>query len=179
MSVLKELNPHKGEVVRIKFKTINDIMATSKKDFEDTEDYYAFGFNIKAYLQGGDFIVANALNEDSCENGIAKSNYISIQNHLDHNYSFNVYDDVIESIEIVDDAERFVSHDHRILVVRAGDEMYINGNPLIWNDGSCLVSNIDDEEKVNPNRKLLKMFENFIADLAVKESFKDMNEGEE
>ena len=82
------------------------------------------------------------------------------------------------------DAERFISNDHGLIVIRVEDEMYINGQPLIWDEKTQENKDKlnrrfgDDEPYVNPNRQLLKMFENYIADLAVRESFRDTNEGE-
>ena len=182
MSILKELNPQKNEVVRIKFKTINDIMSQSTRDFCGTEEYYALRPNIKAYLHGGDFIVSEEVDLDDHDD--KKTYYISVQNHLDKHYGFDVHDEVIESVEIISDAERFSSHNHGILAVRVDDEMYINGRPLIWDEDDQARRSLkrgygDEDAYKNPNRKLLKMFENFIADLAVRDSFQNMNEGEE
>ena len=66
-------------------------------------------------------------------------------------------------------------------MVRVDDEMYINGQPLIWAEDRDRKKHEkrkdkDDGEYENPNRKLLKMFENYIADLAVRESFRGMGE---
>ena len=101
-----------------------------------------------------------------------------VTNHLDCNHGFVVYEDSIESIEIVADSERFESRDHKLLVVRVEDEMFINGEPLIWNEVQKEKehnnrSKNKDKDFENPNRKLLKMFENYIADLALKESFSE------
>lgn len=178
MSILKELNPQKNEIVRIKFKTINDIIDAYSGDFNEAEDFYNFSNNIKAYIKGGDFIVKERVDVTSYRNNSIKNYYISVKNHLDCKFSFDIYDEVIESIEIVNDGERFVSSDIGLLVVRVEDEMYINGSPLIWDEEEAEKNHSGSENYSNPNRKLLKMFENFIADLAVKESFRDMNEGE-
>lgn len=177
MSILTKLNPHKGEVIRVKFKTINDIIKVSNKTFHDTDEYYSLGTNVKAYLLGGDFLVKDAISTED------DTPYIVVQNHLDKSYSFDIHDEVIENIEIVSDAEKFISNDHGIMIVRVEDEMFINGKPLIWDEEEQKTKDRkrgygSDEVYQNPNRKLLKMFENYIADLAVRESFKDMNEGE-
>ena len=48
--------------------------------------------------------------------------------------------------------------------------MYINGHPLVWNE----KENLDrDDEYVNHNRKLIRMFEGFITDLAVRDTFSE------
>ena len=87
---------------------------------------------------------------------------------------------MIDTAETIQDSERFSSHDHGLLVVRVGYEMYINGQPIIWNEDGDRKSHLDkrrtsnDVPYENKNRRLLKLFENYIADLAVRESFKDM-----
>lgn len=164
---LKELNPQEGDVIRVKFKPINQIMEEKlgKKSFHEIEDYYGIQSNIKAYIAGGDFLVEGAITE---EEGHEDDPYIQVKNHLDCEYGFDVHENVIESIEIVDAAEIFQSHDLKILAVRIGHEMYINGEPLIWNERQ---KQADDDEYKNHNRKLIKMFESFIADLAVRDTF--------
>ncbi len=174
MCRLRELNPHKNEIVRVKFKSIDQIVKDYNMDLHEAEDLFEIGDNIKAYLNGGDFIVANAIKkEDNHE-------YIVVKNHYDRNSEFYIYDEVIESIDIVQDAERFYSADHHLLVVRIEDEMYINGQPLIWDEDAArkthdfkVKQGRRSGEYINENRKLLKIFENYIADLAVKESFKE------
>jgi len=177
MSKLKELNPHKNEVVRIKFKSITQIIKDRKMDLHDAEEFYDIGSNIKAYISGGDFIITESITEE-----YDKVN-ITVKNHYDNNHVFYVYDDVIESISIIQDAERFYSGDLNLLVIRIEDEMYINGQPLIWDEDASkaeherrMLKKDVDRPYINENRKLLKIFENFIADLAVKESFKQMGE---
>lgn len=182
MSILKELNPQKNDVVRIKFKTINTIVEESNRSYCDTEEYYTISSNIKAYLQGGDFLVTDSVKEDMI--GGNTTHYIEVQNHIDKNYNFDINDEVIESIEIIDDAQKFISHDHGIIVVIVGDEMFINGKPLIWDEEQRIEKDRrrgygKEDQYENPNRKLLKMFENYIADLAVRDSFSNIDEGDE
>lgn len=174
MSRLLEVNPHKSDVVRIKFKSINEIIANSGMSYGDAEDLYEIADNFRAYLSGGDFLVSESYEkEDGDDKG-----YIVLKNHLDLSHHFRVYDNAIESIEIVQDSEKFLSIDHKLLVVRVDNEMYINGVPMIWNEAANEKDfnrrkHNADKEYENPNRKLLKIFENYIADLAVRESFKD------
>lgn len=177
-SKIMALRPHKGDVVNIKFKSINEIMKESKSYFHDTEETYNIAENLKAYLSGGHFLVCevdcgaddNDDDDDTC---------ISVINHLDCNSSFEVHDFVIDSIEIVNDSEKWISEDHRLMVVRIDNELFINGKPLIWNEkeerkeheNKITRTGYKKEEYENHNRKLLKLLENYIADLAVKETF--------
>lgn len=166
---LKELNPQKGEVVRIKFKSINEIMSTdiNNKDFHEIEKFFQIQNNIKAYLASGDFLVAAAVSTDEDH---AENPYIEVKNHLDHNYNFCIHESVIESIEMVDAAQTFCSHDLKLVAVRIGHEMYINGHPLIWNESELKD---EDDDYSNHNRKFISMLESFVADLAVRDAFKE------
>ncbi len=173
MGKIKELNPQEGEVVKIKFKTMNEIIANSSEDFHDTNESYAFSENTKAYIAGSHFLVTEAYEprKDDKEG----DEDITVRNHLDCVWDFTVFEDAIESIEIIDHAENFCSNDHKVLIVRVEDELFINGQPLIWNEDLQRKQHKQNGEEgpyKNENRKLLKMFENYIADLAVKESFK-------
>ena len=94
--------------------------------------------------------------------------YVEVRNHLDNEYAFAMHESAIDSIELVDAAETFVSNDLKIIAVRVDHEMYINGHPMIWNEKEQAEN---DDEWVNHNRKLMRMFESFITDLAVKDSF--------
>lgn len=174
MSKLSELKPDKNEVVKIKFKSFDELLKLGYH-FHDSEETYKLGQNFKAYQAGGFFLVGDGYTKEEDDE------YIIVRNHLDNNYNFYIYEEVIESIEIVQDAEKFESFDHKVLVVRVEDELYINGHPVIWNEeGDKIEYNrnkrTDDTPYENPNRKLLKIFENYIADLAVRESFKEMGE---
>lgn len=167
MSILKKLNPQEGDVVRIKFKSINQIMAEGigEKPFHEVEEYYGIQSNIKAYIAGGDFLVEAEVTTDD---NYKDNPYIQIKNHLDAEYGFAVHENAIESIEIRDAAEVFMSHDLKMIAVRIDHEMYINGEPLIWDEVEKVE---DDEDYKNNNRKLIRMFESFITDLAVRDAF--------
>jgi len=182
MSKIVAVNPFKNDVVRIKFKAFETLLKETGMSFYDCAEFYDYGENSKAYLAGGgDFIVSKEHERDETEGGKL---CITVKNHYDHCDNFYIYDDVIESIEIIDAAEIFFSNELKILVVRVEDEMYINGKPLIWNEEQAKEKHatkwIRSGEKSKPysnnNRKLLKIFENYIADLAVRESFSQPGE---
>jgi hypothetical protein len=172
MSKIKLSNPKRNEVVRIRFKTLDKILDDSGLPFSEADDQLAIGRNIRAVLQGGDFVVSEpAQGNDSDKFG----QYITIKNHFDHDYEFDVHDIVLESIQIIDDPIMFSSQEMNLMVVRVGDEMFINGSPLIGDE----LENEQDHHRYgknkgvpyeNKNRKLLSIFENFIADIAVKDS---------
>lgn len=169
---IKLLNPKKNEVVRILFKSLNQILTDSMLPFSEADDQLSLGRNIRAILQGGDFIVSEPVRGEVDD---SFGQYLTIKNHFDHDYDFDAHEIMIESIEIIDDPIIFSSPDMNLIVIRTGDELFINGSPLIGDEA--------DEEKdyhaygknkglvyENKNRKLLNIFENFITDLAVKDS---------
>lgn len=169
---LKELNPQEGDVIRIKFKSINKIVEENigTKPFHEIEDYYGLQNHIKAYISGGDFLVESApcIDED-----YKNDPYIEVKNHLDSKYSFAIHESTIESIEIADAAETFMSNDLKMIAVRIGNEMFINGHPMIWDEKDQID---DDDNYKNHNRKLIRMFESFITDLAVQDTFQQPEE---
>lgn len=164
---LQQLNPKKGDVINIKFKSINQIMQekTANMAWHDIVEYYQIESNVKAYVTGGHFLVDGAITTDEDHKD---DPYITVKNHLDHNYEFTIHESVIEKIEVVDAAEMFVSNSLKIVVVRIGYEMYINGQPMIWNEEAHKTF---DSKYDNHNRKLISMFEDFISDLAVRDTF--------
>lgn len=163
MSKIKELNPQKGDVVKIKFKSVNQIVQENieKKSFHDIEEYYNIQDNIKAYIAGGDFLVEGTV---TTESGFENDPYISVKNHFDTSYDFPIHESAIETISIVEAAEVFISNDLKLIAVRIGNEMFINGHPMIWDESK-------DKNQPNNNRKLVRMMERFITDLAVQDSF--------
>lgn len=174
---LKELNPQEGDVVRIKFKSINQIVSENIKikTFHEIEEYYKIQDNVKAYIASGDFLVGAALcNDEDHED----DPYIEIKNHIDANYNFSIHESVIESIEIADAAETFMSNDLKLIAVRIGNEMFINGHPMIWDEEKEESEELrkSGDECENHNRKLIRMFENFITDLAVQDTFQQPEE---
>ena len=183
MGILKVLNQHKGDIVNIKFKSINDIMAQSDMDYHSAEEHYEIGENIKAYLASGHFLVEREVNVGNigCKEDLSAET-ISVTNHIDNNWNFIVRASSVESIEIVNDSERFICSDLKIALIRVEDELFINGKPLVWNEEHDERVHNNDQRKLergkyeNPKRKFLKIIENYIADMALKDS---LNPGEE
>jgi hypothetical protein len=173
MSILKKVNPKKNEVVRLKFKSIIQILDELDIPYSEADDLLSLSRNMRAYLQGGDFLVSEGP-KDSCEE---RGFCIVVKNHFDHDYDFEVSDCVLESVEIIEDPEFFSSQELNVIVVRTGDELFINGHPLIGNERDEEARhnkhnkyNVKKENFKNKNRKLLKIFEDFITDMAVKDS---------
>jgi hypothetical protein len=175
MNKIRSLGVKKNDIIRVKFKNLNSLIKDSKMPFSDLDDLVRLSNNMRAYYNGGDFV--------ACEDFDAKNSHdflgdaIHASNHLDHDYDFHIYDYCIESIEIVNDARRFVCTEMDLIVVRVDDELYINGKPLIGDEFDNQkefkrFNKNSDKEYVNKNFALLKIFEEFIADIAMRDSLK-------
>ncbi len=182
MNKIRDLGVKKNDIVRIKFKNLNAIIKDSNMPFQDLDEHLRLSSNMRAYYNGGDFLVSEDFNKDDFTEFFG--DVIHLKNHLDSDYGFEVCEYTIETIEIVNDARRFVSSDLDLIVVRVEDELYINGQPIIGDElqkkkeHNRYKSKKDSEEEyVNENRKLLKIFEEFITDIAMKDSINTEKRG--
>ena len=175
MNKIRDLGIKKNDIVRIKFKDLNTLVLGSNMTFGDLDESLRLTSNMRAYYNGGDFLVGEDFNKENYCSILGDA--ISVKNHFDHDYDFLVYDFSLESIEIVSDARRFVSSELDLIVVRVDDELFINGKPLIGDiaekkkDFSRRSKN-DGVEFEDKNMALLKIFEEFITDMAMRNSFK-------
>ncbi len=113
-----------GDIVRIKFKSMSDI--TKYKKITGKLQYlseYDIGGNINALLTGGDYVVVS-MSEPS-----APTPYMTIDNHHDGGV-FSVYEEMIETIETIEVANKFLSETHGVLIIQVEDKLYINGELL-------------------------------------------------
>lgn len=114
-----------GSVIKVKFKSLVEITKDMKmSNTLNCMGEYEIGGNINLLILGGDFIVVDI---DGLKN--TQSKFIEIENHLDGG-TFSIYEELVESIEIVDVANKFVSVDHGILMIQVDDKLYINGEVL-------------------------------------------------
>lgn len=145
-----------GSVVRVKFKSIPEI--TKKKNMTNIIrelDEWDIGTNINALVLGGDFIVVNV---EGAKN--SKDPVIEIDNHHDGG-SFPIFPDIIESIEVVDVANKFASEEHGIIMIQVDDKIYINGILLE-----------DNKEAYNEaDRDKMSRFVNFMEKFVVATAF--------
>lgn len=177
MGMLKGLGIKKNDVVRIKFKNLNDIIESSDMPFHELDDHLRLSGNMRAYYNGGDFLVCADFSSEDAEGEFGEG--VRISNHFDHSYDLTVYESTIESIHVVNESRKFVSKDMDLIVVKVDGELFINGEPLIGdvNDKKRDFDRYEkrknpDSEFKHPNMALLNIFEEFIADLAMKESLK-------
>jgi hypothetical protein len=176
MNKIRDLGIKKNDIVRVKFKDLNSIVKQSGLPFQDLDELLRLSSNMRAYYNGGDFLVSEDFDRDNFDSTIGDA--IEVKNHFDNDYSFLIYEFAIESIEIVNDARRFISSDFDIVVVRVDDELFINGKPVIGDEREKRKEHNrykkkEDDQYVNQGRKLLKIFEEFITDLAVSDSIND------
>lgn len=174
--MFKKLGIKKGDIVNIKFKPVIDIVKSEKMTFKSADERYAISDNFVAFNIGGDFLVHKVnLNDVDDE-------HITVINHLDSNFSdqMYVYEEVVDSIQVVDDSEnRFISPEHNLCVIRIDNDLVINGTRLVANEEAkkeehdrLMRRQGKSDPYVNQAEKLLKLFEDFITDNAVNKSLK-------
>ena len=114
----------KGDIARIKFIEIRDIVKLkSKKKSYNLISEWELGANILAFTYGGDFLVK----EDSPSS--SNDQVLEVLNHLDGG-SFDVPEEIVSSIELLDVANKFVSEDHNLSLTQMDDVIYVNGEKL-------------------------------------------------
>lgn len=176
MGMFKGLGIRKNDIVRIKFKNLNDIIDSGDMPFHDLDDQLSLSNNMRAYYSGGDFVVDEEFSSENTDPKFGEG--IRIKNHFDHNYDFMTYESCVDSIEVINDSRRFVSKEMGLVVIKVEGELFINGEPLIGDihDKKKDFERYEkrknpDAEFKHPNMALLSIFEEFITDLAMKESF--------
>lgn len=114
----------KGDIVRIKFVDLKALINTKVK----SKSYrliseWELGANIMAFAYGGDFLVK----EDAPD--ISKDQNLSLINHLDGG-EFDVPEEIVASIELIDASNRFVSEDHNLVITQMDSTLFLNGEEL-------------------------------------------------
>lgn len=122
----------KGDIVRIKFVEMRDLVGKKTVGKKTGRSYnliseWDLGANILAFTYGGDFLVK----EDSPLP--SKDQVLCLLNHLDGG-EFEVPEEIIDSIQVVDAALRFISEEHKVAIIVTDTDMFINGEKLSNND---------------------------------------------
>ena len=152
----------KGSIVRIKFKTIQEIIANQKMTGASVLLHdYEIGGNILALTLGGDFVVICDEEKDAQQEA-----FVEIDNHHDGG-TFYAYADIIETIEVIDVTNKFVSEDHGIIMIQVEDKIYINGELL--HNGS---PNLDPEDR-DKEKRFLSFMEKYVVSKAFEDSLDD------
>jgi len=143
----------KGEIARVKFKNIKDIVSMKSK----TKSYalvseWELGANILAFTYGGDFLI-----KENVTSAANKEEVLELVNHLDGG-SFDVPEEIIDTIEIVEASAKFISEDHNLILVMSESDLFINGEKL----------NNTGEEKLLDN--FLSFMEKYLMNRAVNAS---------
>jgi hypothetical protein len=149
----------KGDIVRIKFKDMRDIVNTKETNKRNHKTYtivseWELGANILAFTYGGDFLVkedAPSANKDQS---------LELVNHLDGG-EFDVPERIIDSLEIVDAAHRFVSEEHKVAMIMTETDIFING---------VKVENCDDGKFLDD---FVKFAERYLTTKAINNSLKE------
>ena len=151
----------KGDIVRIKFLEMRDLVKVrSRSPAKRTGAHYQMisewdlGANILAFTYGGDFLVK----QDAPQSG--KAQELEVVNHLDGG-EFEIPEEIIDSIEIVDAAHRFVSEEHKLALIMTDNDLFINGTRLENNDDDKFL---DD---------FVTFIERYVTNRAINNSIKE------
>lgn len=153
---INEVAIKKGDIVKIKFKPLNDIIG-----LYDQNDYSVSGFlddsdidcNIAAVLQGGHFKVLHvhgsesssrcfpSLREEQNLKSEQRPHEIVIENHLagEEGNSFRFNQNIIESITVEHDAaDYYFSSKFQLALMKIDGALYIN-NKLVTKDDAKMI----------------------------------------
>lgn len=146
----------KGDIARIKFKEMREIVALrSKNKSYSLINEWDLGSNILAFTYGGDFLI-----KEDVTSSPNKDEILELINHLDGG-SFDAPDEIIDTLEIIDAAGKFVSEEHNLILVMSDNDLFINGEKL----------ENTKEEKLLDN--FLIFVEKYLMNRAVNASLKD------
>lgn len=171
MATIKGVSIKKDDIVKVKFKPLDEILAIYQK-----EDYFPSRFlddsdidqNLSAVLEGGFFKVSDVyvgeddryfpqLKSDAKGNTADMPHEIEIDNYLNgmNEFTFNEY--IVDEISIEHDvAETYFSNKFKVNIMKLNGALYVN-NELVTKDDAGLV----------------KILESAISDLAIQNMLSD------
>jgi len=125
----------KGDIVRIKFIDLKDIVKKkNKKASYSLISEWELGSNILAFTYGGDFLVK----EDAPDS--SKDQVLDLVNHLDSG-TFDAPEEIIASLEIIEASNKFVSEDHNLVITQIEGKLFVNGEELSNTDENKHLDN--------------------------------------
>lgn len=149
----------KGDIARIKFKEMRDIVSLRSKNASYALiNEWDLGANILAFTYGGDFLI-----KEDVTNASNKDQVLELINHLDGG-TFDIPDEAIEKLEIVDAAAKFISEEHNLILVMSENDLFINGEKL--------ENNKEDKHLDN----FVLFIEKYLMNKVVNASLKDNGE---
>jgi hypothetical protein len=93
------------------------------------------GSNVLAFTYGGDFLI-----KEDVTQAANKEEVLELINHLDGG-TFDIPDEVVDTLEIIDAAAKFVSEEHNLILVMSENDLFINGEKLENNKEEKLLDN--------------------------------------
>lgn len=142
----------KGDIVRIKFIDLKDIVSKkSKNSSYRLIAEWELGSNILAFTYGGDFLVK----EDAPDS--SKDQVLDLSNHLDSG-TFDVPEEIIASLEIIEASNKFTSEDHNLVITQVENKLFINGEEL---------SNTDEDKHLD---NFVSFIERYLIGRAIENS---------
>jgi hypothetical protein len=165
-AIIYSITIYKDDIVKIKFKKLEDILETIKKNKEvslrDAMGLYGLETHLQAIVSGGVFKVTDTCGEKDSKRYADRRKYttanvppdlheIIIEDHITGGEYWYLNEDMIESIEVVQADEVYFSEIHQLSLMKIDGALYINGELLSKND-----------------KKILHMFEQCLSDSVIK-----------
>jgi len=161
-----------GDVVRLKFKCIDDLikMRDSVGYTSEMVDRYSVGSNLKAMLNGGDFIIKEINDSFLNSDGVSKKvKALEIDNYLDDNV-FTVYEDMLATLEVIEVSFSFKSSTHGFMISQIGSALYINGR--------ALINDKDDFQDMFKLNKFVSFMEHYLTSKGLEDCLVDKGSNE-
>lgn len=174
---IKEVGIKKGDIVKIKWKPLAEIIEFYKKEGYSPSNFLQeteLDYQLSALLNDGHYLV-DSVNTDKDEREIPqekrfkrapndqKLEEVCISNHNNHDggeFTFN--ENFVDEISIEHDAaETYFSDKFNLSIMKIDGGLFINGKMLTKKDG-----------------KLIDILENTISDLAIQKMLEDSTEKE-
>ena len=148
----------KGDIVRVKFIEMRDLVGVkgttkSRKSYQLVGEW-ELGANILAFTYGGDFLVKKDFPDNA-----SPQETLELLNHLDGG-EFDIPQDIVAAIDVIDAAYKFVSEDHKICMIMSDSELLINGEKL---------TNTGDEKHLD---LFVEFVERYLTSKAINDSLK-------
>lgn len=164
-----------NDIVEIKFRDMKDVYH-DLDSLKEYDDLYSLSYNMRAILHGGMFHVIRPPEQHP----LNKKYYITIGNHLDNSDSWQVYEDIVDTIKTHSDVPSFTSKQHGFNIVRLNNQLIINGDPLKkWKkerQQQIRNNHFDDGKEDDDLDEFKEFIEKWLVDVATEEAMGELDE---
>lgn len=173
---IKNKSIKKNDIVRIRFKSLDEILTYFKQDNEirvsEIIEYLDIDYHLTSITNGGVFFVKDVFIKDGDlelmqnkreknKKDYSRPHEISIIDHNSDNDLFRINENMIDEIEIYDDcSDTFFSDEFQLSIVRLDGVLIINGRAV----------------SIQKDKKLIDILERTISDLSIRSVFESFSD---